>query len=132
MMRTIKAGFSYFALVFGAGFVLGSIRVPFLVPRLGERVAELIETPFMFVVVLWAARYIAKRFALPTTASVRLAAGLVALGLLLLAEAVLVALQGRTLGQYVANRDPVAGSVYLAMLGLFALMPLIVAHTRQQ
>ena len=27
--RTIKAGIAYFALVFGAGFVLGMIRVPF-------------------------------------------------------------------------------------------------------
>ena len=45
--RTIKAGIAYFALVFGAGFVLGMIRVPFLVPRLGERVAELVEMPFM-------------------------------------------------------------------------------------
>ena len=32
------------ALVFAAGFLLGSIRVPFLVPRLGERDAELLES----------------------------------------------------------------------------------------
>ena len=56
--RTIKAGLAYFALVFGAGFVLGSIRVPFLVPRFGERVAELIEMPIMFVVILVSARFI--------------------------------------------------------------------------
>jgi hypothetical protein len=60
MMRTIKAGVAYFVLVFGAGFILGSVRVPFLVPRLGERVAELIETPFMFVVVLLSARLISR------------------------------------------------------------------------
>ena len=60
--RTIKAGMTYFALVFGAGFVLGSIRVPFLVPRLGERAAELIEMPFMFVVILVSARFITNRF----------------------------------------------------------------------
>lgn len=45
--RTIKAGMTYFALVLGSGFVLGMMRVPFLVPHLGERVAELIEMPFM-------------------------------------------------------------------------------------
>lgn len=71
-IRTAKAGVAYFALVFGAGFVLGSIRVPILVPRLGERMAELIEMPFMFVVVLCSARFIIRRFALPTDASVRL------------------------------------------------------------
>ena len=54
--RTIKAGMTYFALVFGAGFLLGSIRVPFLVPRLGERAAELIEMPFMFVAIVVSAR----------------------------------------------------------------------------
>ncbi|MCK7494493.1 MAG: hypothetical protein MZW92_27450 [Comamonadaceae bacterium] len=35
-----------------------------------------------------------------------------------------VVLQDRTLGEYVASRDPVSGSVYLAMLALFAVMPL--------
>lgn len=41
-MRILKAGALYFALVFGTGLVLGMIRVPFLVPRLGVRIAELI------------------------------------------------------------------------------------------
>jgi hypothetical protein len=125
-VRAFKAGVVYFALVFGAGFVLGSVRVPFLVPRLGARVAELIEMPFMFVVVLLSARFVARRFALPASVSARLGAGLLALALLLVAEAVLVvALQGEALGEYIADRDPVSGGVYVAMLALFALMPLI-------
>jgi hypothetical protein len=124
-LRTIKAGMTYFALVFGAGFVLGAIRVPFLVPRLGERVAELIEMPFMFVVILVSARFITNRFTLPVNLLPRLGAGFLALGLLLTAEVLLaVALQNRTIGEYVASRDPVSGSVYLAMLVLFAVMPL--------
>jgi hypothetical protein len=127
--RTIRAGMTYFALVFGAGFILGSIRVPFLVPRLGERAAELIEMPFMFVVVLVSARFITKRFSLPAAALPRLGAGFLALGLLVTAEVVLaVALQERTLGEYVASRDPVSGLVYLAMLVLFAVMPLVLAR----
>jgi hypothetical protein len=120
---------TYFALVFGAGFVLGSLRVPFLVPRLGERAAELIEMPFMFVVIWVSARFIIKRFSLPANASARLGAGFVALGLLVAAEVLLaVALQERTLGEYVASRDPVSGIVYLAMLTLFAVMPLVLAR----
>jgi len=127
--RTIKAGITYFALVFGAGFVLGMIRVPFLVPRLGERVAELVEMPFMFVAILLAARFIIRRFSLPANVLARLGAGFVALGLLVAAEVLLaVALQDRTLGEYVASRDPVSGSVYLAMLVLFAVMPLVLAR----
>jgi hypothetical protein len=131
MMRTFKAGVVYFALVFGAGFALGSVRVPFLVPRIGERLAELIETPIMFVVIAWAARFVTRRFALHTSAAARLGAGLIALALLLAAELVLVlVLQGRSIGEYVASRDPVSGSVYLAMLVLFALMPSIIARLR--
>jgi hypothetical protein len=127
--RTIKAGMTYFALVFGAGFVLGSIRVPFLVPRLGERAAELIEMPFMFVVVLVSARFIIKRFNLPASAWPRLSAGCLGLGLLVASELLLVvALQDRTLGEYVASRDSVSGMVYLAMLGLFAVMPFLLAR----
>ena len=127
--RTIKAGITYFALVFGAGFILGSIRVPFLVPRLGERAAELIEMPFMFVVVLVSARFITRRFALPANVLARLGAGFLALGLLAAAEALLaVALQDRTLGEYIASRDPVSGIVYLAMLALLAVMPLVLSR----
>ncbi|MEQ1515800.1 MAG: hypothetical protein ABL931_04835 [Usitatibacteraceae bacterium] len=125
-MRNVKAALAYFALVFGAGFMLGMIRVPFLVPRVGERIAELIEMPIMFVVIIYAARFVVKRFALPASVPPRLTTGLLALGFALLAELLLaVRLQDRSLGEYLASRDPVSGSVFLAMLGLMALMPLI-------
>jgi hypothetical protein len=129
MRKVSRAGFSYFALVFCAGFLLGAIRVPLLVPRLGERLAELLEMPVMFVVILASARFIIRRFALPSAAAVRLGTGMLALGLMIAAELFLAALlQGRSLGEYVASRDPVSGSVYLAMLAVFALMPVILAR----
>lgn len=124
--QVFNAGLTYFALTFGAGFLLGMIRVPFLVPRLGERTAELIEMPFMLVVIVLAARFIVRRFDLPPRLAPRLASGGIALALLLAAEIMLaVELQGRSLAEYVASRDPVSGTVYLLMLGLFALLPLI-------
>lgn len=125
-MRIAKAGTTYFALVFGAGFLMGMIRVPLLVPRLGARVAELLEMPIMFVVIVLSARFVVSRFALPPNIAARLSTGVIALALLAAAELSLaVALQDQSLGQYIANRDPVSGVVYLAMLGVFALMPLI-------
>lgn len=128
-MGLLRSGLAYFALVFAAGFVLGAIRVPFLVPRLGVRTAELIEMPLMLVVVVLAARFIVRRFSLPAIASVRLGAGFLGLALLLAAELLLaLALQDQSLGQAIASRDPVSGSVYLGMLVLFALMPLLVAR----
>jgi hypothetical protein len=36
----LRASLVYFAMVLGAGFVLGMFRVPLLVPRLGERTAR--------------------------------------------------------------------------------------------
>lgn len=125
-MPTARAGLAYFALVFAAGFVLGAIRVPLLVPRLGVRIAELLEMPVMFVVIVLAARYVVRRFALPPGARVRLTVGVVALALLVAAEVSLaLAIQSQSLAQYIAGRDPVSGGVYLVMLGLFAAMPLM-------
>ena len=124
-MRTLKAGLSYFALVFGAGFVLGTVRVPFVVPRLGMRTAELLEAPVMFAVVFFAARFVVQRFALPARGAPRLLVGATALTLLLIVEvALVVVVQRQALGAYIASRDPVSGGVYLALLALFAAMPL--------
>jgi hypothetical protein len=48
---------------------------------------------------------------------------------LLAAELVLaVVLQERSLADYVASRDRVSGSVYLAMLVFFAVMPVFVGR----
>ncbi len=128
-MKIFKPAAAYFALVFGAGFLLGMIRVPFLVPRMGARVAELLEMPIQFVVILFAARFIVRRFAVPADRSVRLRVGFSALGLALAAELLLAAaLAERSVAEYIAGRDPVSGSVYLAMLLVFALMPLGVAR----
>ncbi len=126
-MRTLSAAAAYFGLVFGAGFMLGAIRVPFLVPRLGERVAELAEMPVMLVVIVLAARFVVRRFGAPPPVSAWLPVGALALAFLVGAELALAALlQSRSVGDYVASRDPISGSVYLAMLGVFALMPAIV------
>jgi len=129
VMRILKAGAFYFAIVFGAGFVLGSIRILWAVPRFGARIAELMETPFMFVVTILAARWIVRRLALPPTMSIRLGMGFLALGLMLVAEfAFVLRLRGLSISQYLATRDPVSGSVYYLMLAVFAIMPLVVGR----
>ena len=120
----LKAGLTYFALAFGAGFVLGAIRVTFIVPALGERWAELLEMPVMAVVIYFAARFVARKFVLPPAPASRWSVGGIALFLLLAAEVALATLmQERTLAEYIASRDPVSGSVYLGMLLIFAAMP---------
>jgi hypothetical protein len=76
-MRNLKAGVLYFVQVFGAGFVLGAIRVLWIVRRLGARAAELQSTPM----------------------------GSIALSLKLIAEFTLVPWRrGLSIGQYFATR----------------------------
>ena len=56
-MQILKAGVLYFTAVFGAGFVLGPIRILWAVPRFSERMAELMEAPIIPVVTIVAARW---------------------------------------------------------------------------
>ena len=127
-MHMLKAGALYFAVVFGAGIVLGTIRVLWVIPRLGTRTAELLEAPLMVGVTILAARWVARRLRLPTSPGVRLGAGFTALALLLAAEfGIALRLRGLTIGQYLSSWDPVAGTAYLVSLLLFAFMPLVVA-----
>lgn len=131
--RVLAPAAAYFGLVFAVGFVLGTLRVLVLVPSVGERAAELLETPFMVLASYLAARWTVRRFRVPASGGARLAVGLGALALLLGAEvAVVLLVQGVSLREYVANRDPVSGTVYLGALALFALMPALVSPCRSR
>ena len=124
MHKTIRAGLVYFALVLGTGFILGVFRVPFLVPRIGERWAELAEMPIMAAAIFLSAGYVLRRFPEVNLPGRALVVGFLALALAVCAELSLaVVLQSQTLAEYLGSRDKVSGSVYLAMLVVFALMP---------
>lgn len=128
-MRILKAGVLYFAFVFGAGFVLGTIRTLWIVPRFGARTAELMEAPIMFVITILAARWVVRHLLISPPLATRLGAGLVALAFLLTLEfTVVLWIRGLTIGEYIQRRDPVAGTVYIALLAAFAVMPALVAR----
>ena len=123
-MHTLKAGVVYFALVFGTGFVLGTIRTLWIVPRLGVRAAELLETPFMFVAIVLAASWISRHLGNAGGSSIRLTVGFLALSLLLTAEVIMgVALLGLSLVEVFTKHDPVSDTAYYVLLGVFAWMP---------
>ncbi len=127
-MQILKAGVIYFLITFGAGFLLGPIRISWAVPRFGTRIAELMETPIMLVVIIGAARWVVRRFHLPLVVSIRLGMGCLALVFMLFAEFTLgLWIRGLSVKQQLASRDPVSGTVYYTMLGVFAIMPLLVA-----
>jgi len=129
MKQSLKAAVLYFALVFGAGFVLGPIRVLWVVPRVGTRAAELMEMPIMLAVIVVAARWVVRRLAVPPARADRLAMGAAALALVLLMDfTVVLRLRGMSIEEYFAARDPVSGTAYYLLLVLLAAMPSLVAR----
>jgi hypothetical protein len=130
MTRALLAGVPYFALTFGAGFVLGVIRTLWVTPRVGTRAAELMETPIMLLVIIAGASCLTRRLAVPPIWSARLSMGVVALVFLVAAEfALVVWMRGMSIREYFASRDAVAATVYYIMLVVFAVMPLLVTRS---
>jgi hypothetical protein len=132
-MRIVKQAALYFVLVFGAGFILGPIRILLVIPRVGVRAAELMEAPIMLMVTIAVSRWMVRRFPEPSNLPSRLAMGFLALALMLGAEFSLAyVLQRISVSEYLANRDPVSGTVYYAMLVVFAILPAYWSrHARQ-
>jgi len=125
-----RVALAYFASVFSIGFVLGAARALWIAPRLGERVAELVEIPVMVVASFLVARALMLRAG---AVGIRAAAlvGLAALALLFCAElAVVWFVRGQTLVEYAASRDHVSGSAYVLGLLLFAVMPVLASYRR--
>ena len=110
-MQPIEAGVFYFALVFGAGFVLGTLRTLWLVPHVGTRTAELMETPIMLVVTIFVARWTVLRLAVPAVGSAGLGMGCIALFLPLVAEfGLMLRLRRLTIPEHLARGYLVAGT----------------------
>ncbi|AFY61213.1 hypothetical protein Syn6312_2092 [Synechococcus sp. PCC 6312] len=128
-------GILYFGLVFGAGFGLGIVRTIWLVPWLGNRWAELLEMPFMLMVIILSAQWIVKTTSRELKANENLGylgVGILALACLLAAEvAVGIGLRGMSITQALLARDPISGTVYYLLLLVYALMPWLWAKRLQ-
>jgi hypothetical protein len=125
-MERLRSAGLYFLLVFAAGFVLGTVRVLFVVPALGVRTAELLELPLMLVIVAWVARFLTRRR--PAAAiggdAYWLQVGAIACALMLLTDVgVGVCLRGMSVWQALFARDPLAGTAYYLALGFLAVAP---------
>lgn len=124
MGRVLKAAAAYFALVFAAGFVLGTLRTLWLAPALGPVLAVAAELPVMLGLSWLACGRVLRRTPLPVAEAA--AMGGLAFVLLLLAEAELsTALGGLTLRQHVALYAEPANQLGLAGQLAFAAFPLV-------
>ena len=125
-----KTGAIYFALIFGLGFVLGTLRVLWLVPIIGETFAVLAEQPTMLTASWLAARWLVRRYGL---AGLRAKAvmGVTAFALLMLAEVTLAsALFGQVPAEWLKSLFAMPGIIGLTGQILFALLPFLVRADR--
>lgn len=122
-MRVGTAAVVYWAIVFALGFVLGTVRVLLVIPRVGLIPATLLELPIILTASWFAAGWILRRFAIDSGRDALILGGL-AFAILMAAECALaVVLSGETPARWLTGlREP------HALLGLagqiaFAAMP---------
>lgn len=124
--RSAVAGLAYFAAVFAAGFALGTARVLWLGPMLGEPLAVAVELPIMLSLSWLACKRIAIRFNVPRDWPLRGLMGGSAFGLLMAAEAgVSIFLFGRSSAAHLAHYRDVSALLGLAGQIAFGAFPAI-------
>jgi hypothetical protein len=133
LTRIAAASVLYFAVVFGAGMLLGPIRVFWLEPRLGKSIAVLCEMPFLLTAMVLAARWLPGIVRLSGARGQLVAMGLGALILQQLADVVVgIMLRGLTLSEQLQNFETPAGVIYAVALLLFVAVPVLVNGRRRQ
>ena len=133
VMHLVAAAAFYFLIVFGVGFVLGSVRLFWLEPQLGEAVATLCEAPFLLCAILAAARRLPKAFGLRASFAPLAIMGVGALFLQQLTDfTVGVFLRRITPAQQIAHLSAPAGLIYVALLLAFVAMPVLANLPRRQ
>ena len=136
LVLVLASSVLYFALVFSSGFALGCIRVPFLQPLIGDRLAQLLEMPVMMLAITRSAKLIVRRLHPQPPRSQLFMIGVVALTLMLAMEvagSVYISKKDWNAGlaDWVSDRDAIAGPVYFALLAVFAAMPACISMLQE-
>lgn len=125
-LRAVRAGFAYFAVVFAAGFVLGTVRVLILAPAVGELTAVAIEAPVILAISWFVCAVLVARMAPPPTVADRAIMGASAFVFLITAEIVLtVTVFDGAARDVIEGWITTAGALGLAGQIAFALFPLV-------
>lgn len=112
-------------IVFVIGFIVGTIRVLLVAPRLGETTAVIIESPIMLAASWFVCRWCVDRLSARRTVPARSLMGLVAFVVLMSAEVGLGAVFGRSIPDQLAAYGSLAGRIGLAAQVIFAVLPVI-------
>jgi hypothetical protein len=126
MSRIVGAAFTYFALVYALGFLLGALRVLVVIPQLGAVLAVMLEAPILLAASWWICAWLVERRRVPPNIGSRLAMGAIAFTVLMLFEFGLGLVGfGRSIAaQLAAYRETSAQLGLLAQVA-FAAFPLI-------
>jgi hypothetical protein len=119
------AGALYAIIVFLIGFILGTIRVLLVAPRLGETTAVILEAPMMLAASWFVCRWCVRRLDVGRTVPTRSLMGLVAFLVLVSAEVGLGAVFGRSLVDQLAAFKFSPGAIGLGAQAIFAMFPVI-------
>lgn len=125
-MRIAAAAWFYFTSVFGAGFLLGTVRTLWLEPLVGPLIAVLFEAPFFLATMVFASRWVASAVHL-NRAWAKLA--LIGVGALFLQQGTDVAvgfgLRGIAPTGSLAQFATAPGLIHAALPLVFAAMPML-------
>jgi len=126
------AGLAYFALVFAAGFALGTLRVLVLIPQIGEISAVLLELPLLLALAWVACRWLVRRLDVPAALSARSLMGGLAFAMLMIAElGVSILGFGRTFSSHLERFRQLPELLGLAAQMVFAALPIIQSRCSQ-
>jgi len=126
MRSLFLSAFFYTLGVFAVGFALGTIRVLFLAPRIGEGPAVAVELPLMLAASYLVAGPVLRHWRVPGKIRPRLAMGALAFAILMLFEATLsLTLFGNSPGQHLARYEHPVAWLGLAGQLIFAAMPVL-------
>lgn len=92
-------------------------------PALGDRAAELLELPLMILVSWIVAGRVVHWFRIVNIQQALQVGGLAVSVLILIELTVVLTIRDLSVDDYLASRDPIAGSAYLLSLVLFAIFP---------
>jgi hypothetical protein len=122
-VKLLRAAIVYWAMVFALGFVLGTIRVLWVIPLVGLMPATVLELPIILAASWFAAGWLVQRFGIASRGEA-LAVGVLAFAILMAAECALAGvLIGQTPAQYLAGLRQPHALLGLAGQAAFALMP---------
>lgn len=126
-----RAGIAYTLCVFAFAFVVGTIRVTLVAPRLGTLLAVVLEAPIVLAMSWRVSRWCIRRFNVSYDPGARALMGTVAFLILMLLElGVSVLAFGETLDHYFSKFATAPGVVGLAMQLCFATIPWVQSDSR--